>query len=497
MVNKIDRGILELQVSGEEMYQRFLRVIENVNVVISTYEQDGEGGLSLQVDPTEGNVAFGAALFGWAFTLDKFAKIYSKKFKIEEKVLMKKLWGDNYYDPVKKRWTTEENTDDGRRLKRGFVEFIMDPIIKMMRAIAVDEDIDKVFVMCKALGITLNDKEQQYRRKDLIRAVFMKWLNAGEVLFEMICKKLPSPRQAQSYRTSFLYEGPQDDACAVAMKSCDPNGPLMIYISKMVKSNDKGRFYAFGRVFSGTAKAGQKVRIMGPNFVPGKTNDLYVKSIQRCVLMMASKVEPVPEVPCGNTIGLVGIDKYLVKSGTISDHEEAHNIRPMKYSVSPVVRMAVKAKNVQDLPKLIEGLKSLAKADPLVQCYTVEETGEHILAGCGELHLEVCFRELEREHAQIPIESSEPVVSYMETVSATSSQVCLAKSANKHNRLYAVAEPLGEEFCKQVDEKTLSAKDDPKELSRKLVDDFSWDVNDSKRIWCFGPEESGPNVLVD
>jgi elongation factor 2 len=133
--------------------------------------------------------------------------------------------------------------------------------------------------------------------------------------------------------------------------------------------------------------------------------------------MMANKVEPVSEVPCGNTIGLVGIDQYLVKSGTISDFNDAHNIRPMKYSVSAVVRIAVKPKNVQDLPKLIEGLKSLAKADSLVQCYT-EDTGEHILAGCGELHLEVCLRELEREHAQIPIETTEPVVTYKETVSA-------------------------------------------------------------------------------
>jgi len=85
---------------------------------------------------------------------------------------------------------------------------------------------------------------------------------------------------------------------------------------------------------------------MGPNYVPGKTNDLFIKSIQRTVLMMASKVEPVSEVPCGNTIGLVGIDQYLVKSGTISDYNDAHNIRAMKYSVSPVVRIAVKPKNI-------------------------------------------------------------------------------------------------------------------------------------------------------
>lgn len=96
-VNKIDRGILELQVEGETMYQNFQRVIENANVIISTYEADdmGEGQ---QVDPTKGTVAFGSALFGWAFTLTRFAKIYSDKFKVDFEKMMVKLWGDNFYD---------------------------------------------------------------------------------------------------------------------------------------------------------------------------------------------------------------------------------------------------------------------------------------------------------------------------------------------------------------------------------------------------------------
>jgi len=188
----------------------------------------------------------------------------------------------------------------------------------------------------------------------------------------------------------------------------------MIYISKLVKTTEKGRFYAFGRVFSGTVKTGQKVRIMGPNYVPGKKTDLFVKSIQRTVLMMGSKVEAVSEVPCGNTVGLVGIDQYLVKSGTISDYEEAHNIKPMKYSVSPVVRVSVAPKNMQDLPKLIDGLKNLAKIDPLVQCFT-EDTGEHIVAGSGELHIEICMKEL-YNLTQIPLVQGDPIVSYKETV---------------------------------------------------------------------------------
>lgn len=113
---------------------------------------------------------------------------------------------------------------------------------------------------------------------------------------------------------------------------------------------------------------------MGPNYKPGKKEDLFEKAIQRTVLMMASRVEYIPDVPCGNTVGLVGVDQYLMKTGTISDHPDCHLIRSMKYSVSPVVRVAVQPKNPGDLPKLVDGLKKLSKSDPLVLC-TTEESG--------------------------------------------------------------------------------------------------------------------------
>jgi len=77
-----------------------------------------------------------------------------------------------------------------------------------------------------------------------------------------------------------LYEGPADDACCMGIKNCDANAPLMMYISKMVPTSDKGRFYAFGRVFSGKISTGMKARIMGPNYLPGKNDDLYEKTIQ-------------------------------------------------------------------------------------------------------------------------------------------------------------------------------------------------------------------------
>ena len=171
-----------------------------------------------------------------------------------------------------------------------------------------------------------------------------RWLNAADVIMEMMIIHLPSPKQAMKYRAEYLYEGPKDDACCTSMKNCDAKGPLMLYISKMVPTVDKSRFFAFGRVLSGTVSTGQKVRIMGSNYRPGKKEDLYEKAIQRTVLMMGRKVEQINDVPAGNTVGLVGVDQYLLKTGTISDHPDAHTIRNMKYSVSPVVRVAVKPK---------------------------------------------------------------------------------------------------------------------------------------------------------
>jgi len=106
-----------------------------------------------------------------------------------------------------------------------------------------------------------------------------KWINAADCILEMMVVHLPSPRAAQKYRTSYLYQGPQEDDVAKGMRACDPKGPLCMYVSKMVPTTDRSRFFAFGRVFSGTIATGQKVRIMGPNFTPGKKEDLHEKAI--------------------------------------------------------------------------------------------------------------------------------------------------------------------------------------------------------------------------
>jgi len=319
----------------------------------------------------------------------------------------------------------------------------------------------------------------------------------SEALLEMIVLQLPSPSKAQRYRVENLYTGPMDDEVAESIRTCNSSGPLMLYVSKMVPTTDKGRFYAFGRVFSGTVRTGQKVRIMGSNYVFGEKGDLFIKNIQRTVLMMGRFVESVEDIPAGNTVGLVGVDQYLVKSGTISDSENAHPLRNMKFSVSPVVRIAVEPKNPSELPKLVEGLKRLMKSDQMVQC-SFDESGEHIIAGAGELHLEICLKDLRDEYCVgIEIITSEPVVTYRETVSELSTQVCLAKSPNKHNRLYMTSEPMPEGLSEAIDNNEINDKQETKARAKVLNEKFGWDQTEARKLWCFGPDGTGPNILLD
>ena len=495
MVNKVDRGILELQMDGEDMYNQFRNVVENVNVIVSMYMDDKIG--DIQLDPSIGTVAFGSGLHQWAFTLETFARIYGKKFGIETAKMMKRLWGDNFFGKNKEGknvWTTSA-TLDGNTLRRAFCQFILDPIAQLFDAVINGKDA-VVAKMLTALGVVTPADAKELTGKPLLKRIMQTWLPAADALLLMIVNHLPSPRIAQKYRVGNLYSGPLDDEVGEAIAACKADSELVMYVSKMVPTSEKGRFYAFGRVFSGTVATGQKVRIMGPNYKKGSKTDLNIKNIQRTVIMMAGKVEAIPDVPCGNTVGLVGIDQYLVKQGTISDHEDACCIRVMKYSVSPVVRVAVEVKNASDLPKLVEGLRKLSKSDPLVVC-TTEESGEHIIAGCGELHIEICLKDLEEEYAKCPIKKGDPVVSYKETVIETSNIVCLSKSPNKHNRIFCQAAPIGDELAQAIEDDKVTEKQDVKERMRILQDDYEWDPNDAKKIWCFGPENTGANLVVD
>ena len=177
MINKVDRAIHELKLSPEEMYQRFLKVIEVVNSVISTYnDEDNE---ELVLDPRKGNVVFGAGKDQWAFSLATIARLYEKNYGVA-KVFMKKLWGDNFYDEEAKKWCTNEE-NEGKQLSRGFAKFVMEPICRLSHSIARGEK-EIYEELIEKLKINLNQEERGLIGKELNKVVLSRWLPAADCL---------------------------------------------------------------------------------------------------------------------------------------------------------------------------------------------------------------------------------------------------------------------------------------------------------------------------
>lgn len=496
-INKLDRYIFELQLSSEEIYQRMSKMIVELNNIISVYRSE-DSPLKLNISPELGNIYFGSAYHGWGFGLKHFAKIYSSKFGVDENKLMNQFWGENFFDPNTNKIVTNNTGVDGKKLQRTFCKFIMDPILDLIRAV-MSNDKEKYDKMFTTLGIKLTNTELAQTEKEIYKTVMKRFLPLVDSLLDGIVNYLPSPKEAQQYRYKTLYDGPLDDECATAIKNCDKDGPLMLYISKMIPMDDGGRFYAFGRVFSGTVRTGQKVKIMGSNYKPesGSKDDCFEnKPIQRVARMIGGKAEQCDYVECGNTVALVGVDQYLLKSGTLTTSSDAYPIKTMKFTISPIVQVAVSPKNPADLPKLVKGMIKLSKSDPCVRCF-LSESGDHIVAGAGELHIEICLNDL-REFMKSDIIVSQPIVPLRETIISKSDKVCLAKSPNKHNRLYITAEPLDNQLTLDMINKNITMRDDVNKRCKYLTEKYNWDPNDAKKIWAFGPEgDDECNIILD
>jgi elongation factor 2 len=511
-INKVDRAILELQLDAEELYKNLERNVNMINTLLATSgvvaTDDAEAEDELSLDPLRGQVSFGSGKQGWAFTLPQVARFIAQRTKKDPDSILRRLWGDHFFDPETKKFLDVPRSASGKTLPRYIVQVFLEPLVQLWKSIMSDDaqKRDSVPAMLEKLGITLSGEKKSLTGSELLKHAMRRWLPASEALTEMIVHHLPSPRAAQKYRAASLYTGPQDDAFAAAIRACDPEGPLVVYISKMIASPDGRRFTCFGRVFSGTARSGQRVSIMAAGYDPNNASSVakdihHNRSLQKIVHLMGRRMESADEVPCGNTIGILGIEQYLLKTGTIVDRAGAYPIADMRFSVSPVVRVAVEPKRPSDLPKLIEALRLLSRVDPLIQV-TTSSAGEHIVAGGGELHVEVAtntLRNLLRNEIEVVV--SNPVVEFRETVSAVSSQVALAKSANSHNRLFIQAEPLGEDLSRAIDERrisvTASQQTDLNERAAALSKEFGWDLNVAKKIWFFGPEDSRQNVFID
>ena len=259
-----------------------------------------------------------------------------------------------------------------------------------------------------------------------------------EVLLDMVVDHLPSPEIAQKYRIPHIWRGEEGSKLGKSMISTDENGPLALMITKIIMDPHAGEV-AVGRMYSGKIERGQEVYVAG---VP------KINRVQQVNLMVGADRIPVDYVSAGNIVALTGI-KDAIAGSTVTEDSEAEPFERIVHVSEPVVTVAVEAKNMKDLPKLIEVLRTVSKADPSIQVDINQETGENLMSGMGELHLEITEYRIKNEYG-VDIVTSEPIVVYRESVGKKSEQKFEGKSPNKHNRFYIEVEPLPEEIRKAL-----------------------------------------------
>ncbi len=360
-INKVDRLIKELQLSPEQMQERFVKNIANVNKFIRSIAPDefkDKWGVNVQ----DGTVGFGSAFHKWALSVP-----YMQKHGITFKDIIE-VYNSN---------------DEQKRLE-------------------------------------LSRKAPLHR-----------------VVLNMVVNHLPSPKAAQGYRIPKIWRGDMESEEGKSLATCNPDGPLFFVITKVVVDPQAGEISA-GRLFSGTMKkgVGAYLNLMKRNL-----------RVQQVYIYNGAKKEIVDNVPAGNIIGVSGLK---AAPGETVTYSPAEPFEKLSHIFEPVVTKAVEATRPSDLPKLIEVLKVVQKEDPSVVIELNEETGEHLMHGMGELHLEIIENRI-RTEKKIDIKTSNPIVVYREVITKPS-QEGVGKSPNKHNHLFFKVEPLTDAISQAIKE---------------------------------------------
>ena len=405
-INKVDRLINELQVTPEDMLERFKEQITRVNTLIRQFAPE-EHRKDWQVSVEGGTVAFGSAYHNWGITVPYMQKS-----------------GVNF---------------------------------------------TQIFEFCH------NEEQKELAKKAPVH----------EVLLDMAVEVLPSPLVAQKYRIPNIWQGDLESETGTAMISCDSEGPLSLMITKIWMDPHAGEV-AVGRIYSGTISHGETVWALG---------GAKPERVQQVSMMVGGDRIQVPEVSSGNIVALTGV-RSAAAGVTITREEDATPFEAIRHYSEPVVTVAVEPKSMKDLPKFIDALRSLAKADASLQVSTNQETGEALLAGMGELHLEITVYRLEEEQ-NIKVTVSEPIVVYRESISQDNKgRAFEGKSPNRHNRFYIETEPLPDDVVNALREGAFGdgavRNKDAKAVGDQFAE-FGMNKDLMRKIYAI----NGTNVLVN
>lgn len=496
VINKMDRLILELKIPPNDAYFKLKHVIEEVNTIIeSVVPGHGE---KRRLSPEKGNVAFACASMKWCFTLQSFAKMYAENYpKIETADFALRLWGDIFFNPRSRKFTrkgVEENS------KRTFVKFVLEPIYKLYSH-TLSESPEDLKETLASVGISLKPSQLRSDAKVLLDLVCEQFFGSAGGFVDMVLRHIPSPVEGAKRTLDRYYTGPLDTKVATSMVKCDPDGPLIVHVTKLLANTDASRFNALGRIMSGTARPGQQVRVLGEGYTPDDEEDMVHATISETWIAETRYNIPTSGVTAGNLVLLGGVDNSIVKTATLTstkfeDDDEAHIFKPIRHMTESVFKIAVEPVNPSELPKMLEGLRKVNKSYPLIST-KVEESGEHVILGTGELYMDCVLHDLRRLFSEMEIKVSDPVTRFCETVVETSAIMCYSVTPNKLNKITMIAEPLDDGISEDIESGRISIKEPIRKVARFFEERYDWDKLAARSIWAFGPDEMGPNILQD
>lgn len=404
-LNKIDRLIRELKLTPEAMQERFVKIINDVNILIQKYAEDQYKQKWL-VNVNDGSVAFGSAVKRWAISIP-FMKKHGITFK-------------------------------------------------------------------DVINMTNEGKEDE----------LAKIAPLHQVVLDMVIKHLPDPKDASAYRLEKVWQGDLKSQVGKDMLASNPNGSLAMIITKMVPDPHVG-FVATGRLFSGKIFKGKDVRLLGQH----KNQKLQQVAVYKGILRI-----PVDEVSAGNIAAIIGLqDAFSGETVTEADMD-IEPFEEIKHIFEPVVTKSVEPKNPMELPKLINTLKQIGREDTTLKIKINQETGEYLVSGLGELHLEAKV-ERKLKTLGVDVEMSPPIVVYRETVTSASPEI-EGKSPNKHNKFSIIVEPLEEGVYNAMLEGTLPSEEEFKKKNVtvfKKISEAGMDYDDAKKIVLI----HNKNIFID
>jgi elongation factor 2 len=390
-INKVDRLINELKLEGDELQNRFLKIIASANKLVKNMapEQFKKEWLSRVED---GSVAFGSAYHNWAIN------------------------------------------------------------VPMMQKTGIT--FDDIYDACK------NDKQKELAEKVPIH----------DVLLGMVVDHLPSPEVSQRYRVPSIWNGDIESVEGQGMINTDPDSPLAVMITNVSIDKHAGEI-ATGRVYGGTIEKGSEIYFVGSH---GKAR------IQQVGVYMGPERINTDKVPAGNIVAITGAKNAMAGETATNLGSKIAAFEGIEHISEPVVTVAVEAKSTKDLPKLIEVLRQIGKEDPTIRVEINEETGEHLISGMGELHLEIITYRIDEKGVEI--ETSEPIVVYRETIAGKAGPV-EGKSPNKHNRYYIDIEPLSDELFNAIQDGKIKEGRVKKKESSSTFTDYGLPKDEAKKVW--------------